>query len=149
MGQRISCLNIATESECVYSLHPSTPLQLNNDTPRQENHQLDESRVVPCEEDGGSLVKEKKKEKKKSSFWRKLFRFSRPRAGRGEKVKQVDSEKVKPVTEAEPSTDGKSLYFFCDWKKKNKNDHHSFKILSLQIYVFVKGLKRFCVFLLK
>ncbi|XP_068074511.2 serine/threonine-protein kinase pim-2-like [Danio rerio] len=123
MGQRISCLNIATESECVYSLHPSTPLQLNNDTPRLENHQLDESRVVPCEEDGGSLVKEKKKEKKKSSFWRKLFRFSRPRIGRGEKVEQVDSEKVKPVTKAEPSTDDQTSV----GNISNPVEHHDYQ----------------------
>ncbi|XP_056318767.1 aurora kinase-like [Danio aesculapii] len=109
MGQQISCVNIATETECVYSFRPSTPLQSNKDTPHQVKHQLDESRAVTCEEDGvWRGVKEQKKSKKKSRFWRKLacFRFSCPRTGRGEKVEQVDSEKVKQYTEAEPSTYG-------------------------------------------
>ncbi|XP_056318764.1 serine/threonine-protein kinase pim-1-like [Danio aesculapii] len=108
MGQQISCVNIATETECVYSFPPSTPLQSNKDTPHQVKHQLDETRAVTCEEDGvWKGVKEQKKSKKKSRFWRKLacFRFSRPRTGRGEKVEQVDSEKVKQYTKAEPCTD--------------------------------------------
>ncbi|XP_016411059.1 serine/threonine-protein kinase pim-1-like [Sinocyclocheilus rhinocerous] len=110
MGQRISCVKKAVDSNCVYNSHLSTPLQSTANTPNP--HQREERRAGTAEEDEGERkVREKKRVmRKKGRFWRRLacFHFSRPRAGQDRKAqneKVEQSEKLEQAGYSRCSTD--------------------------------------------